>query len=99
MTRITRMGTERLDFQFLAQCDLIVPMAEIKAAEEILEVISTMATEELLLIQSGIAEMMVARFTPEEIAEIRESLDQAEAAFERSEGIRIEDIRKEFGIE
>jgi DNA-binding FadR family transcriptional regulator len=93
------MGTELLDFQFLAQRDSIVPMAELKTAEETLEVISTMATEELLLIQSGIAEMMVARFTPEEIAEIRESLDQAEAAFERSEGIRIEDIRKEFGIE
>jgi DNA-binding transcriptional regulator YiaG len=69
-----------------------------KTVKEILEIVAEMPTEDLLEIQSGIAEMIVASFSPDEISEIRESLARAEAEFARGEGISSEEIWREFGI-
>ena len=54
-------------------------------AQEVLKAVATMPQEELLKIQEGIAELIAARFSPEEWAEIRAALDEAEAEIERGE--------------
>ena len=40
-----------------------------------------------------------ARFPAEEVSEIREALAEAEAEFERGEGISAEEMRRRFGLQ
>ena len=49
-------------------------------------------------IQSGIAEMLAARFSTGETSEIREALDEAEAEFARGDVLRESDVRRHFGL-
>ena len=64
--------------------------------QEVLETVAAMPSEEWMKIQSGIAEMVAARFSAEETSEIREALAEAEAEFERGEGIGSEEMRRRF---
>jgi DNA-binding transcriptional regulator YiaG len=67
-------------------------------AKEVLENVATLPSEEWLKIQSGIAEMLAARLSEEEISEIREALAEAEAEFARCEGIDSEEMRRRLGL-
>jgi hypothetical protein len=67
-------------------------------AKDVLETVATMPTEEWIKIQSGIADMLAARFAPEEASEIREALAEAEAEFARGEGIDEGEMRRRFGL-
>jgi hypothetical protein len=55
--------------------------------QEVLDTVAAMPSDEWLKIQSGIAAMVVARFTAEETAGIRDALAEAEAEFVRGEGM------------
>ena len=66
--------------------------------KEVLENVAAMPSEEWLKIQSGIAEMLAARFSKEETSEIREELEEAEGEFARGEGIGIDEMRRRFGL-
>lgn len=68
-------------------------------AKEVLETVATMPSEDWMKIQSGIAEMLAARFTAGETAEIREALAEAEAEFTRGEGLNAEEMRRHFGVQ
>jgi hypothetical protein len=68
-------------------------------AKEVLENVATMPSEEWLKIQSGIAEMLAARFSTEETSEIGKALAEAEGEFARGEGISSEEIRRRFGLQ
>jgi hypothetical protein len=67
-------------------------------AQQVLEAVANMPREDWMKIQSGIADMMAADFSPEEVIEIRAALDESEAQFERGEGMSIEEARKRLGI-
>ena len=68
-------------------------------AKEALENVATMPSDEWLKIQSGIAEMLAARFSEEETSEIREALAEADGEFARGEGIGIDEMRRHFGLQ
>ncbi len=68
-------------------------------AKEVLETVATMPSEEWLKIQSGIAEMLSARFSADETFGIREALAEAEAEFARGEGIGSGKMRRRFGLQ
>ena len=67
-------------------------------AQEVIETVAALPREDWVKIQNGIADMMVAEFSPEEVAEIRSALDEAEAELERGEGLTIEQARKRLGL-
>ncbi|MCE0521486.1 MAG: hypothetical protein LV480_01070 [Methylacidiphilales bacterium] len=67
-------------------------------AQKVLETVATMPREDWVTIQNGIADMIAAKFSPEEVAEIRSALDEAEAELERGEGFNSEEIRKQLGL-
>jgi hypothetical protein len=67
--------------------------------KEVLETVATMPSEEWLKIQSGIAEMLTARFSTDETFEIREALKEAEAEFARGESIGGGEMRRRFGLQ
>ena len=67
-------------------------------AKEVLENVATMPSEEWLKIQSGIAEMLAARFSAGETSEIHNALGEADAEFARGEGIGIDQMRRLFGL-
>jgi hypothetical protein len=67
-------------------------------AQEVLKVMAGMSEEDLLAVQSGIAEMMAARFSPGDIAEINHALDEADAEFARGEGMSSAALRKQLGV-
>jgi hypothetical protein len=67
-------------------------------AKELLESAATMPAEDWMEIQSGIAAMLVARFSAGEVSEIREALSQAEAEFACGEGVGSDDMRRHFGL-
>ena len=75
-------------------------MAEcfVMTAKEVLETVAAMPKEEWMKIQSGIAEMLAARFFTEETSEIRDALAEAEAEFARGEGITGTELRRRFGL-
>lgn len=64
--------------------------------KEVLETVAAMPTEEWMRIQSGLAEMLAARFSDGETSEIREALAEAEAEFARGEGISGDEMRGHF---
>jgi uncharacterized alpha-E superfamily protein len=67
--------------------------------KEVLETVAAMPSEEWMKIQSGIADLVAARFSAEENAEIREALAEAEREFARGEGIGSEEMRRRFGLQ
>ena len=71
----------------------------VMTTKEVLETVATMPPEEWMKIQSGIAEMLAARFTVEETSEIHEALAEAEAEFARGEAIGAEEMRRRFGLQ
>ena len=66
--------------------------------EEVLEAVAALPQEEWPKIQCGIAELMVAQFSGDEVAEITRALAESEAEFERGEGISEAELRREFGL-
>ena len=67
-------------------------------AQEVLDTVAEMPQEDWMKIQRGIAELITAKFSSEDIAEIREALAEAEAEFERGEGLSSTDIRRQLGL-
>jgi hypothetical protein len=67
-------------------------------AQQVLETVATMPTEDWMKIQSGIAEMLADRFSAVETSEIREALSEAEAEFARGEGLSEDEMRRHFGL-
>ena len=66
--------------------------------QEVIETVATMPQEEWMKIQCGIADLITARFSSEEVADIRKALAEAEAEFERGEGLSSEMMRKQLGL-
>ena len=66
--------------------------------QEVLDTVATMPHEDWVKIQCGIAELISAKLSSTEIAEIREALTEAEAEFERGEGLTSSEIRKQLGL-
>jgi hypothetical protein len=67
--------------------------------KEVLEAVATMPSEEWMKIQAGIAEMLAARFSSDDISEIRGALAESEGEFARGEGINSEEMRRRFGLQ
>ncbi len=67
-------------------------------AEEILESVAAMPSEDWLKIQSGIAEMLAAHFSGDESSEIAWALTESEAQFARGEAISSEEMRSRLGL-
>ena len=68
-------------------------------AEEVIKAVAGMPSEEWLKIQAGIAQLLAARFSQAETAEITEALGEAEAEFDRGEGLSGDEMRRHFGLE
>jgi hypothetical protein len=69
------------------------------SADEVIEKVASMRSEDWLKIQSGIAEMLAVRFAGSEASEIREALAEAEAEFSRGEGLSGDEMRRHFGLQ
>ena len=67
-------------------------------AQEVLATVAAMPSEEWMKIQTGIAEMLAARFSAEETSVIREALFEAEAEFARGDVLPEGDVRRHFGL-
>ena len=67
--------------------------------QEVLEGVKAMPVSEWLKIQAGIAELLAARLSAEETAEIRDALNEAEAEFARGEGVSGDEMRRHFGLQ
>jgi hypothetical protein len=66
--------------------------------DEVLKAVASMPSEDWLKIQSGIAEMFAARFSPDEVSEIHAALAEAEAEFARSEALTGAEVRRQLGL-
>ena len=67
-------------------------------AAEVIETVATMPREDCLKIQEGIAEIFVSRFSPTEVADIRDALAEADAEFARGEGHTGAEVRSKLGL-
>ncbi len=67
-------------------------------AKDVLETVAAMPSGEWMKIQSGIAEMLAARFSKDETSEIHGALAEAEAEFARGEAIEGDAMRRHFGL-
>ena len=67
-------------------------------AEEVLQTVASMPSEDWLKIQAGIAEMFAARFSPEEVSEIRDALSEADLEFDRGETLTSTELRSRLGL-
>ncbi len=67
-------------------------------AQEVLEIVAKMTYEDWVRINQGIADMIVAQFSPEEIAEIDAALKESEAEIERGEVFTAEQVKKRLGL-
>jgi len=67
-------------------------------AQEVIKTVAAMPQEDWMKIQCGIADLITGRFSSEEISEIRSALTEAEAEFERGEGLSSEQIRIQLGL-
>ena len=67
--------------------------------KEVLEAIAMLPPEEWMQIQSEVAELIASRWSEEERNEITEALQQSEAEFAAGKGVRMEDVRRQFGLE
>lgn len=66
--------------------------------KEVLETVAAMPAADWMEIQSGIAEMLAARFSASEVAEVSEALAEAEAELDRGEGLTADEVRRHFGL-
>ena len=66
-------------------------------AQEIRATVAAMPSEAWLKFQTGIAEMLAARFSTKETPVIRDALAEPEAEFARGEVLREGDVRRHFG--
>ncbi|HEY3902120.1 MAG TPA: hypothetical protein VGM54_26140 [Chthoniobacter sp.] len=66
--------------------------------KQVLETVVSMPRAEWMKIQAGIAEMIVAKFSDEEAADIQQALTEAAAEFARGEGIESDEMRRRFGV-
>lgn len=66
--------------------------------KELLETVAAMPAADWMEIQSGIAEMLAARFSAGVVAEISEALVEAEAELDRGEGLTADEVRRHFGL-
>ena len=71
---------------------------ESMTAQEVIKTVATMPQEDWMKIQCGIADLITARFSSDEVSEIREALAEAEAEFGRGEGLGSEEVRKQLGL-
>ena len=67
-------------------------------AEEVIEKIAALPEEDWIKIQSGIADLMMAKLSSEEVSEIDKALAEAESEFERGEGLNSEAVRRQLGL-
>jgi len=67
-------------------------------AQNVLEIVAKMPYEDWVTIQNGIADMMVAEMSSEEIEEIRAALAEADAEIERGDVLTSEQARKHLGL-
>ena len=67
-------------------------------ADEVLETVASMPSEDWLKIQTGIAEMFAARFSSNEVSEIRDALTEADAEFARGEAVTGAEARRQLGL-
>ena len=67
-------------------------------AQEVIKTVAAMPQEDWTKIQRGIADLITARFSNAEIADIRQALAEADAEFERGEGMSSKEMRKQFGL-
>jgi len=67
-------------------------------AQNVLESVAKMPYEDWVTIQNGIADMMVAEMSPQEIEEIRAALAEADAEIERGDVVTLEQARKQVGL-
>ena len=67
-------------------------------AAEVIETVATMPREDCLKIQAGIAEIFVSRFSPDEVADIRDALTEADAEFARGEGHTSAEVQAKLGL-
>jgi hypothetical protein len=67
--------------------------------EQVLETVAGMPAEDWMKIQSGIADLLAARFSTAEMSDIREALSEADAEFARGEGISEAEMRRHFGLQ
>lgn len=67
-------------------------------AEQVLDELATMPQEEWVKVQAGIADMLAARFSSTEVAEIQGALAEAEAEINRGESLSGEAMRQHFGL-
>ena len=66
--------------------------------QEVLKTVATMPHEDWVKIQCGIADLISSTFSSTEVSEIQEALAEAEAEFERGEGLTSSEIRKQLGL-
>ena len=57
-----------------------------------------MPSEDWLKIQAGIAEMYAARFSADEVSDIRDALAEADAEFARGEALTGAEVRRQLGM-
>ncbi len=67
-------------------------------AQEVLAAVAALPSEEWMKVQTGIAEMLAARFSSEETSVIHEALSETEAEFARGDLLREGDVRRHFGL-
>jgi hypothetical protein len=67
-------------------------------AQNVLEIVAKMPYEDWVTIQNGIADMMVAEMSSEEIEEIRAALAEADAEIERGDVLTSEQARKQLRL-
>lgn len=67
-------------------------------AQEVINTVAAMPREDWMKIQSGIADLMVADFSPEEVSEIQAALEESEAEIARGEILTSEQVRKQLGL-
>jgi len=65
-------------------------------AKEVLETVAEMPEEEWMKIQRGLADMICARFSSAESDDTRQALAEAEAEFDRGEGLDADGARRWF---
>jgi hypothetical protein len=70
----------------------------IVTTKELLETVASMSRGEWMKIQAGIAEMIAAKFSDEEVSDIQRAFAEAEAEFARWEGIESDEMRRHFGV-
>ncbi len=67
-------------------------------AQEVLKTVAEMPYEDWVKIQCGIADMMLAKFSEKELAEINAALAESEAECKRGESLTGEEIRRSLGF-